>query len=118
MSIELTYVALRRLTVGGQPREKGELVPEAATWHNIDAYIRGGRIAPVPISAVDADELAKAEAAWQQRIAEKNQDEEAPAEPVDELEQYHTGSGWYEVPGSDKKLRRDEAQAFLEGGEE
>jgi hypothetical protein len=31
------------------------------------------------------------------------------------VEQYHTGRGWYEVPGVDKSLRKDEAIEALKG---
>lgn len=90
-SAELTYVALRPLRVGGQVRPKGSLVPEARTWHNIDAYVSSGRIAPVLASLHEKD---------------------SPGE--DPLEEFHTGNGWYLVPGSDRKMRRSDAQKALE----
>ena len=50
------------------------------------------------------------------------------AEPVDgeeaegdekpggtDLSQYHTGGGWYDLPGLDKKVRREEAEEHLRG---
>jgi hypothetical protein len=141
--VEMTYVALRPLRVGGRTRQKGELVPEAATWHNIDAYVRGGRIAPVPVTAVNAEELEAATTAWKGSEDEEPQaeteeagggadevepqedddpaeDDESEDEPEseDDLEQYATGSGWYEVPGADKKMRRDEALEFLTSPED
>lgn len=84
--VELTYVALRPLRVGGQVRPRGSLVPEARSWHNIDAYISSGRIAAIPEMLPEED---------------------------DPLEQYHTGRGWYQVPGSDRKMRREEAEKAL-----
>ena len=33
------------------------------------------------------------------------------------LDEYHTGNGWYDVPGVDKKLRREDALAALTNGE-
>jgi len=38
------------------------------------------------------------------------------AEPVSEgvdVEQYHTGQGWYDVPGLEKKVREEEARQHL-----
>jgi hypothetical protein len=43
----LTYIALRRLKVGSTYREKGDAVPEAAHWRNLDNYISSGQIAVV-----------------------------------------------------------------------
>lgn len=42
----MNYVALRRLKVGSSYRERGELVPEAASWKNVRAYISQGWIRP------------------------------------------------------------------------
>jgi len=42
--------------------------------------------------------------------------EESSGQEVD-LEQYHTGSGWYDVPGAEKKLREEDAIAFLQDEE-
>ena len=41
--------------------------------------------------------------------------EESPA-PLDhpDVEQYHVGRGWYDIPGTDRKLRRDEAVRALQ----
>lgn len=134
MMVEMTYVALRPLRVRGQTRVDGDLVPEATTWHNVGAYLSTGKLAAVPRNQVDQDALAEAEEAWEadarEREAKREEpkpayqgnEEETPSgasenvsefELDDELEQYHTGSGWYELPGADKKLRRDEAEAFL-----
>lgn len=118
MAMELTYVTLRPLRIGGQVRPPGALAPEAVNWHNIDAYIRNGSIAPVPREQVDQDELRAAEEALKPQVQEKPQDEPEAVNEVDDLEQYHSGSGWYEVPGAEKKMRRDEAEAFLAEGEE
>lgn len=186
MAEEMTYVALKALTIGGERREPGDLVPEAMTWNNVSAYISTGRIAAVPKSSVDPDSLRTAEQRYQQDVeaahkrarvqqapagvgdeddledeytydelyeqaqdadiegrsdmdkselaealaAQGNEDEQSKneTEPVkgetsedDPLAEYHTGQGWYEVPGSDKKMRRNEAMEFLtspEGEEE
>lgn len=32
------------------------------------------------------------------------------------LEQYHTGSGWYKLPGMEKSVRKTEAFEILKGG--
>jgi len=37
------------------------------------------------------------------------------SEEVD-VSDYHTGGGWYAVPGADKKVRKDEAEEILRGG--
>lgn len=165
---EMTYVVLRRVRVGGEDRHEGDLVPEANNWHNVEAYIRTGRIASVPRATVDQEELAAAEDRAE-ALAERNRERarrrapepeevseeveelteehtaeelyeqaqdldvegrssmdkeelaEAVVETESEIEQYHTGQGWYEVPGADKKMRRDEALDYLtspEGEEE
>lgn len=44
---DLTYVALRRLKVGSDVREPGDLVPEAAGWRNVSNYLSGGWLALV-----------------------------------------------------------------------
>lgn len=186
MAEEMTYVALKALTIGGERREPGELVPEAETWHNVSAYISTGSITPVPKHSVNPDSLRKAEQRHQSDIdaahkrarmqqapagvgdeddledrytydelyemaqdvdvegrsdmdkaelaealaAQGGEDEQSrnETEPVpgetsedDPLAEYHTGQGWYEVPGSEKKMRRTEAMEFLtspEGEEE
>jgi hypothetical protein len=131
MSVELTYVALRRIKVGGQFREAGELVPEAEGWRNRDAWIRSGHLSAVPKEKV-ADELPAEEAEpskgelYEQaqelevegrssmskdELAEAIEDREA------ELAKYHVGSGWYELPGLDKKVRKDDALEHLAEGE-
>jgi hypothetical protein len=91
MGFELTYVALRQLKVGGQVREKGALVPEATTWHNVEAYVRGGYIAPVPKATVDSDELAQAEQTWAERATPEEREE---PEPKDEPESEPTIEGF------------------------
>jgi hypothetical protein len=127
MSVDVTYVALRRVRVGGQYREAGELVPEAEGWRNRDAWIRGGYISAIPKEKV-ADELpAEDEGPSKTELYEQAQelevegrssmDKDELAEAVEgreaELEQYHVGSGWYEVPGLDKKVRKAEALEYL-----
>lgn len=166
MALDVTYVALRRLTVGGQTREEGDLVPEASTFHNLDAYLRTGRLTAVPRSSVDQDALSEAEhrvealrttnqsksrreapeeadegvvddlveehtseelyeqaqdldvegrsSMDKEELAEAVAEEQVEAEANDDLiEQYHVGSGWYEVPGAEKKMRKDDALEFL-----
>lgn len=47
----------------------------------------------------------------------QTEEAEAPAEETGtsfvDVSQYHTGGGWYDVPGSDKKVRKDEAEEIL-----
>lgn len=109
MTVEITYVALKPLRVGGQRREIGELVPEATEWPRVSAWISQGRIAAVARSAVDPEELEKAERRWkgEPEVVEESEPED------DELVTFSTGTGWYEIPGADKKMRRDEAAAYL-----
>lgn len=139
--VEMTYVALKPIRVGGERREAGQIIPEAADWPRVQASINQNRIAKVPVASVDQDELVKANEAYEAVKAERaqgetqvQQEEDRPAEapeetstpeddePPDEpsgVEQFHVGSGWYEIPGLDKKLRRDNAIEYLEGrGEE
>lgn len=159
--VDMTYVALKPLRIGGQRREPGELVPEAATWPRVSAWIDTGRITAVAKSSVDPEALKAAEDAFAARIKAKQEadesakgeteveseavvepnpayqsnavpeDEEAPAdgegeeesedESEDEdheVETFATGTGWYEIPGADKKMRRDEAIEYLAGLED
>jgi hypothetical protein len=120
MALDMTYVALRPLRVGGQTRQAGELVPEAATWHNVGAYIRGGHISAIPKEVVgeepDSEETEVEEVDKTLPDSESQPLEEVETE--DDLEQYRTSSGWYEVPGADKKMRRDEALEYLTSTED
>lgn len=125
MTVEMTYVALKPLRVGGQRREPGELVPEAADWPRVSAWLDQGRIAAVAKAAVDADQLKLAEDRYAAAVAQargestpKGNTEETVSKPdvssgEDEVDTFLVGSGWYEIPGSDKKMRRDEAVEFL-----
>jgi hypothetical protein len=166
MTVELTYVALKPLRVGGERREPGELVPEAETWPRVSAWVSQGRIAAVAKSAVDPSALKAAEKRLQDVIdardaesqgeteadetteSETTSDEVTKAElyeqaqeldiegrssmdkeelteaieeaesSEDDVEEFATGSGWYEVPGAEKKMRRDEAIEYLAGLED
>ena len=151
--VDMTYVALKPLRIGGQRREPGELVPEAATWPRVSAWIDMGRITVVPKSTIDPDALKAAEDAFAARVQAKqeadksakgetevgteavvepnpayqsnavSEDDEAPADGEGEdedhvVETFATGTGWYEIPGADKKMRRDEAVEYLAGLED
>lgn len=135
MTVEMTYVALKPLRIGGQRREPGELVPEANDWPRASAWVNQGHIAVVAKAAMDPDQLklaedryaaAKSEAQEESTSAGNNVEESISKPDVspddDEVETFATGTGWYEIPGSDKKMRRDEAVVFLasleDGGEE
>lgn len=124
MTVEMTYVALKPLRVGGQLRETGELVPEAEDWPRASAWVSQGYIAPVAKAAVGQDALARAEDRYssaqvktQVENAVQGDDVEQSAgessESDDEVDVFHVGKGWYEIPGADKKLRREEAVEFL-----
>lgn len=118
---ELTYVALKPLRVGGQRREPGSLVPEALDWPRASAWVSQGRIVAVARAAVDQDELAAAEADYEARKAGNRRETEVESveeSDEDSVEVFSTGSGWYEVPGAEKKMRRDEAIEFLESLED
>lgn len=109
MTVEITYVALKPLRVGGQRREIGELVPEASEWPRASAWISQGRIAAVAKGAIDPEKLRQAEIRWkgEPEVVDETTQED------DELVTFSTGTGWYEIPGADKKMRRDEAAAYL-----
>ena len=92
MAVEMTYVALKPLRVGGKRREAGQLVPEAADWPRRSAWIDQGRIAAVPKTMVDAEDLAVAERAYAERIESKMQEEAAPDE-AGETEDSNEGEG-------------------------
>lgn len=56
----LQYVARQRLKVGGRTVAPGDVVPEAATWKNVQAYVNDGSLAvalEVPEGAVENAEL-------------------------------------------------------------
>jgi hypothetical protein len=77
----MTYTALRRITVHGEVRHQGDLVPEAESWRNKDAYIRTGYISPVPRASVNAEALEAAEAKYEKaQERAREQEEEAPEE--------------------------------------
>lgn len=118
MTVEMTYVALKPLRIGGKRRETGELVPEAATWKRVDAWINQGRIAPVAKAAVDTTTLREAEKQAESYTAPATE----PGETVvtetvptgnEDVEIFSVGNGWYEIPGAEKKMRHDDAVAFL-----
>lgn len=50
---DFNYIALRRMTVGGEVRQPGDLVPEAAKWKDVAGKIRSGLIAPVRVKEPD-----------------------------------------------------------------
>ena len=81
MVVEMTYIALKPLRVGGKRRNPGELVPEAADWPRVSAWVDQGRITTVPKKMVDKDELAAAEKAYADRIADKQAQEQSEPEP-------------------------------------
>ena len=116
MTVELTYIALKPLRVGGERREPGELVPEAEAWPRVSAWVSQGRIAAVAKSSVDPDQLALAEQRFEASVEQEESAEgetDGAEEDDHEVETFSTGTGWYEIPGADKKLRRDEAIEFL-----
>ena len=56
----MAYVACKRLKIGHEFREIGELVPEAETWRNLRVYLDNGSLAVVPNSGATAgDQPAK-----------------------------------------------------------
>jgi hypothetical protein len=131
---KLRYVALKKLKVSGEYRLPGDEVPEAGGWRNLAVHVARGAIAVLegtdeqatktvePASnttqyAVDtagteeeAENLAELREA--EEDDERNIERTGNGEWVD-LTPYHAGHGWYEIPGADKKLRRDEAVAYL-----
>lgn len=50
----MAYVACKRLKIGGEFREVGELVPEAETWRNLRVYLDNGSLTVVPDSGTTA----------------------------------------------------------------
>lgn len=131
--VEMTYVALRRVKIGGKFHEAGELLPELEDSRRLDPLISQNKIAKLPLALVDEKEYADAvkeykdrrESAERERVASEAPVEEEPVaeapepEPEDEdeddldVEDFSAGNGWYEIPGHDKKVRRDEAVALL-----
>lgn len=50
--MRITYYALKRIQVGDDWREPGDLVPEASTWSFLQAYVGQGEIAPVLVATL------------------------------------------------------------------
>lgn len=44
----MAYRALRSLTVGNVQKERGDAIPEAMDWPNLQAWLRNGFIEEVP----------------------------------------------------------------------
>lgn len=106
MAVEMTYVALKPLRVGGKRREPGQLVPEAADWPRRSAWVDQGKIAPVPKTMVDADELEAAEKAYAE-LAKANKAQEAPSDEVPDGGEPAGDPGEEPVPS--EPLTREEA---------
>jgi hypothetical protein len=112
--MELTYVALKPLRVGGKIRQPGELVPEASEWHNLPAYISSGKLSAVPASMAQTESPDENS---NDNASEEVEEQNAPDKELeDKLEELHAGGGWYELPGEDKKVRKDQAREFLVAG--
>lgn len=110
MAEELTYVALKPLTIRGERREVGELVPEAVNWSNIGAYLSTGRIAAVPRKSVDAESLEAAEQALE---AAQSRSEEPEASEADETPDQQE-SGAEETPESDEETVDTQVSGYHE----
>jgi hypothetical protein len=68
----LQYVARKRMRVAGRTVEPGEVVPEAAIWKNVKAYVDAGHLAvavEVPEGEVENTELKVQVAALTERVA-------------------------------------------------
>lgn len=50
--MRITYYALREVQVVDDYRQPGDLVPEAAEWPFLAAYVRDGDIAPVLVATL------------------------------------------------------------------
>lgn len=128
--VDMTYVALRRVKIGGKFHEAGELLPELEDSRRLDPLISQNKIAKLPLALVDEKEYADAvkeykdrrKSAERERVANEAPVEEPVAEAPEpevededdlDVEEFNAGSGWYEIPGHDKKVRRDEAVALL-----
>lgn len=54
--MRITYYALRPIQVGGDIREPGDLVPEAASWQYLSGYLADGKIAPVLVATLPEEQ--------------------------------------------------------------
>lgn len=66
------YIARKHLKVAGRTVAPGEIVPEAATWRNVNTYVDNGSLAvglDVPAEAVENAELKARVAALEARVA-------------------------------------------------
>ena len=53
--MRITYFALKPILVGEDMRQPGDLVPEAADWTYVSAYVGEGKIAPVLVATLPED---------------------------------------------------------------
>ena len=130
------YVVLKRIPTGGGSLSPGEIV-DASNWRNAKSLVANGYI--VPLADKSEDVLAEARTLRRGgplaqktlvKLGKRGADladtpapepepvaaEEEATEESDEdalLEQYHTGHGWYELPGHESKVRREEALLLL-----
>jgi len=49
-----TYIAGRRINVNGSFRNRGDAVPEAASWKNLNTYLRIGHVIKIDTDEVTA----------------------------------------------------------------
>jgi len=54
--MRITYFALRPVNVGGEVRQPGDLIPEAADWSYLSGYIADGKIAPVLVATLPEEQ--------------------------------------------------------------
>lgn len=81
--MRITYFALKRVLVGEDQREPGDLVPEARDWPYLSGYVQDGTLAPVLVATLpeeqqmmlldwedEQEQAAKAGAEAEQKAAE------------------------------------------------
>jgi hypothetical protein len=77
--MRIVYCALKRLQVGADVREAGDLVPEAASWTFLQSYVREGKLMPVLVATLPEEQQVML-LEWE---AEQNGVADTGTEPVD-----------------------------------
>lgn len=114
---DMTYVALKKLKVGDGYRYKGDEVPEAKDWNNLQAYIAQGAIAVV---ASGDEAVARSANQVRQNDPKLGKQTPAPAEATDDpsdidVSGFHEGGGYYELPDGERVRGKDNARLVLAG---
>ena len=87
---------------------------KGATWGAVSGRFRSW-LGSETITAPDGEFTHLSDPVYTARVIDPKPSAPTPSSEDYEarLAEYHTGNGWYDVPGVDKKLRREDALAAL-----